>query len=53
MFEWLWYSWDPVFEPKGYSDTYAEMDKQLKNTISHRYRALELVRQFFATLPDV
>jgi inosine triphosphate pyrophosphatase len=30
------FGWDPIFLPDGFSDTYAEMDKQLKNTISHR-----------------
>jgi inosine triphosphate pyrophosphatase len=30
------HSWDPVFEPEGYDITYAEMPKDIKNTISHR-----------------
>ena len=34
------FGWDPVFEPEGYTTTYAEMDKAEKNKISHRYRAL-------------
>mmetsp|Transcript_23079 Transcript_23079/g.68075 ORF Transcript_23079/g.68075 Transcript_23079/m.68075 type:complete len:205 (+) Transcript_23079:117-731(+) len=34
------FGWDPVFQPEGYSETYAEMDKAEKNKISHRYRAL-------------
>ena len=37
---------DPVFEPEGYSETYAEMDKAVKNSISHRYRALDKFRAF-------
>lgn len=40
------FGWDPVFEPDGYSQTYAEMDKSTKNSISHRYRALEAFRTF-------
>lgn len=35
-----------MFEPEGYSDTYAEMDKAVKNSISHRYRALNKFREF-------
>lgn len=38
------FGWDPVFRPDGYMETYAEMDKAIKNTISHRYRALEALK---------
>lgn len=38
------FGWDPIFQPEGYSQTYAEMDKGTKNTISHRYRALDKLR---------
>jgi inosine triphosphate pyrophosphatase len=34
------FGWDPVFQPDGYAETYAEMDKAVKNTLSHRYRSL-------------
>ena len=27
---------DPIFEPEGFNQTFAEMDKRVKNTISHR-----------------
>jgi inosine triphosphate pyrophosphatase len=30
------FGWDPVFEAEGTGQTYAEMDKVLKNSISHR-----------------
>jgi len=40
------FGWDPVFEPSGFEQTYAEMDKDLKNTISHRYRALDKVLEY-------
>mmetsp|Transcript_36523 Transcript_36523/g.90122 ORF Transcript_36523/g.90122 Transcript_36523/m.90122 type:complete len:95 (-) Transcript_36523:107-391(-) len=40
------FGWDPVFEPDGFDKTYAEMDKSVKNTISHRYRALDKFREF-------
>ncbi|PCG88906.1 Ham1-like protein [Penicillium occitanis (nom. inval.)] len=32
------FGWDPIFEYEG--KTYAEMDKEEKNKISHRYKAL-------------
>lgn len=35
------FGWDPVFEPQGFDKTFAEMSKEEKNSISHRYRALE------------
>eukprot|EP00877_Chromochloris_zofingiensis_P008772 jgi/Chrzof1/4148/Cz14g00260.t1 len=40
------FGWDPVFEPEGFNQTYAELDKTIKNTISHRYRALDKLRQY-------
>mmetsp|Transcript_17534 Transcript_17534/g.48092 ORF Transcript_17534/g.48092 Transcript_17534/m.48092 type:complete len:217 (+) Transcript_17534:264-914(+) len=39
------FGWDPVFEPlEGGGQTYAEMPKAMKNSISHRGRALERLR---------
>jgi inosine triphosphate pyrophosphatase len=31
------FGWDPVFQPEGFQETYAEMNKDIKNTISHRW----------------
>lgn len=42
------FGWDPIFQPEGYELTYAEMPKEEKNKISHRSRALALVRSHFA-----
>ncbi|KAJ1468302.1 inosine triphosphate pyrophosphatase-like protein, partial [Baffinella frigidus] len=33
------FGWDPIFQPDGFDQTYAEMDKDAKNAISHRFRA--------------
>ena len=30
------FGWDPVFQPDGFDGTYAELDKDTKNGISHR-----------------
>lgn len=40
------FGWDPVFEPEGFEQTYAELDKDVKNGISHRYKALQKVVEF-------
>ncbi|XP_026738462.1 inosine triphosphate pyrophosphatase [Trichoplusia ni] len=41
------FGWDCVFQPEGYSQTYAELPKTEKNKISHRYRALEKFKSYF------
>lgn len=41
------FGWDCCFQPEGYKETYAEMSKECKNTISHRYKALEKVKLHF------
>lgn len=40
------FGWDPVFQPDGFDQTYAELDKATKNSISHRYRSLEELRKY-------
>jgi len=39
------FGFDKVFIPKGYSKTYAEMDPELKNRISHRAKALAKLKK--------
>lgn len=41
------FGWDRCFQPNGFDKTYAELSKEVKNTISHRYKALDLVRAYF------
>ena len=37
------FGYDPVFVPEGFSESFAQMSGDMKNSISHRYRAtLEL-----------
>lgn len=40
------FGWDPIFLPDGFDQTYAEMPKDTKNAISHRFRALQGLRAF-------
>jgi XTP/dITP diphosphohydrolase len=45
------FGYDPIFVPDGYDATFAELEAQKKNAISHRGRALIMTRHFFAGLP--
>ena len=40
------FGWDPIFMPNGYDKTFAEISMEEKNKISHRGKALELVKQY-------
>lgn len=40
------FGWDPIFLPDGYELTYAELDKAIKNQISHRSRALAKLKDY-------
>ena len=40
------FGWDPCFQPDGKDETYAEMPKEIKNTLSHRFKALEALKNF-------
>ncbi|KAG6810406.1 hypothetical protein H0H92_011994 [Tricholoma furcatifolium] len=45
------FGWDAVFQPKGETQTYAEMPAEYKNKLSHRYKALEKLRAYLQSLP--
>lgn len=40
------FGYDPIFQPTGYTESFAEMDLDLKNEISHRGRAVKKLIEF-------
>lgn len=45
------FGYDPVFIPDGKKQTFAEMDLAEKNTVSHRARAFEKLKEFLNQYP--
>lgn len=43
------FGYDPIFKPVGYDVTFAEMDPEEKNRISHRGRAIAKLVEFLQT----
>lgn len=44
------FGYDPVFIPRGFTKTFAEMSASQKNKLSHRYRALVKVRKVLSRI---
>ncbi len=40
------FGYDPIFQPEGYDKTFAELGNDIKNTISHRARAVAKLAAF-------
>lgn len=46
------FGYDPLFIPEGYDQTFGELPVEIKNSISHRARALEKLAEVLKTYPD-
>ena len=40
------FGYDPVFVPEGYSESFAQMSSEMKNSMSHRFRATQQLGDF-------
>lgn len=46
------FGYDPLFVPEGYEKTFGELGEEIKNSLSHRARALAKVVAYLTGLPD-
>ncbi|PYK29257.1 MAG: non-canonical purine NTP pyrophosphatase, RdgB/HAM1 family [Verrucomicrobia bacterium] len=46
------FGYDPIFRPKGFAQTFAEMAPELKNKLSHRANAIAALREALRKFAD-
>ena len=46
------FGYDPIFIPVGHKQSFAEMGNELKNTMSHRFRAMQKLVDFLKDNPN-